>query len=121
MKSYKWWPGELAVYCDMCILYAKTIINGKKVGVFPFILELRDRETRKIYDGIELGDIGPKIGYQSKDNGYLKFNHFKIPEENLLSKFFKIKKNTIKVQGNPKIIYAGMMKVRINLLGYSAH
>ena len=49
IDSYKWWPGELGVYCDMVIVYAKTIINGKSVGVYPFIVEIRDRETWKLY------------------------------------------------------------------------
>lgn len=38
VDSYKWWPGELGVYCDMAIVYAKTIIDGKVVGVYPFIV-----------------------------------------------------------------------------------
>jgi acyl-CoA oxidase len=25
-------------------------------------------------EGVEVGDIGPKYGYNTKDNGYLRFN-----------------------------------------------
>jgi len=34
--------------------------------------------------GIELGDIGPKIGYNSKDNGYIIFKNVRIPRENMV-------------------------------------
>ena len=63
----------------MAIVYAKTIVDGKKVGVYPFIVEIRDRKTRQLYDGVEVGDIGPKLGYNTKDNGFMRFNNYKIP------------------------------------------
>ncbi len=31
--------------------------------------------------GIEIGDIGPKLGYNSVDNGYAKFNKVKRERE----------------------------------------
>lgn len=37
--------------------------------------------------GIEVGDIGPKIGFFSKDNGYLIMNKVRIPRTNMLGKF----------------------------------
>jgi len=40
--------------------------------------------------GVEAGDIGPKLGYQGKDNGYLKFTNYRIPKDNILGKFFGI-------------------------------
>ena len=67
-----------------------------------------------------MGDIGPKFGYMSKDNGFMKFTNFEIPYESLLGKFSYIKNNMLYQRGNPKIIYASMMKVRIFLLGTSS-
>ena len=72
----------------MAIVYAKTIINNKKVGVFPFIVQIRDFENHKLLPGVEAGDIGPKLAYFTKDNGFLKFTNYRIPQKNLLSKFF---------------------------------
>jgi acyl-CoA oxidase len=34
--------------------------------------------------GIKCGDMGPKLGYGSKDNGWLTFDNVKIPRDNLL-------------------------------------
>lgn len=36
---------------------------------------------------IDVGDIGPKIGFYSKDNGYMLLNKVRIPRKNMLSKF----------------------------------
>lgn len=33
-----------------------------------------------------IGDIGPKYGYASMDNGYMLFNHFRIPHSAFLSR-----------------------------------
>lgn len=78
-------------------------------------------ETHKLLPGVETGDIGPKIGYHGKDNGFMKFTHFRIPKENILSKFFEIdEQGMVVVKSNPKIIYASMMHVRKYLLAYSS-
>ena len=53
------------------IVYAQLIINGKSKGVYPFFIQIRDIETNKPLKGVTVGDIGPKLGYVSKDNGYL--------------------------------------------------
>jgi acyl-CoA oxidase len=42
--------------------------------------------------GIEVGDMGPKIGYEGKDNGYLIFDKVSIPRTNLLSRYTKVDK-----------------------------
>ena len=39
-----------------------------------------------VYAGITLGDIGPKFGYDSNDNGFLRFDHVRIPRKNMLMK-----------------------------------
>ena len=41
---------------------------------------------------VEVGDIGPKIGFATKDNGYLIFNNVRIPRKNMLNKFTKVTK-----------------------------
>lgn len=71
-------------------------------------------------EGVEVGDIGPKYGYNTKDNGYLRFNQFRIPKENLLSKYMKISNEgkIIRV-GNEKLSYGTMMKIRTLILNMS--
>jgi acyl-CoA oxidase len=39
-----------------------------------FIVPIRDLETHKPLTGIQVGDIGTKLGYNAVDNGWLIFN-----------------------------------------------
>ena len=39
--------------------------------------------------GIKVGDIGPKFGYNGVDNGFLSFNHVRVPLDNMLMRFAK--------------------------------
>lgn len=122
VSSYKWWPGELGHLANIAIVYAKTIVNDKNLGVLPILVELRDYETHKVLPGVEVGDIGPKFGYSEKENGYLRFSNYRVPRSNLLSRFidFKLDGQLI-TKGNPKIMYASMMNVRIALLHSSSY
>jgi acyl-CoA oxidase len=43
--------------------------------------------------GCEMGDIGPKFGYNSKDNGYLILNKVKVPRENMLRRYIEIERD----------------------------
>ena len=40
--------------------------------------------------GITLGDIGNKFGYDTIDNGFLRFNNIRIPRENMLMKYAQV-------------------------------
>lgn len=63
--------------------------------------------------GVDVGDIGPKIGFPSKDNGYLLMDNVRIPRKYMLSKFTSVDKNgNVTSQGNPKVAYATMMEIR---------
>jgi acyl-CoA oxidase len=63
--------------------------------------------------GVEVGDIGPKIGFHSKDNGYLILNNVAIPREDMLRRFITVNKNgEVYMKGDPKVGYATMMEIR---------
>lgn len=44
----------------------------KSMGPHLFIVQIRDLETHEPLPGIVIGDIGPKYGYWSMDNGYMR-------------------------------------------------
>ena len=68
-----------------------------------------------------MGDIGPKFGYDTKENGFIRFSHLRIPRENMLGKYVEITSSgEIFQKGNPKMIYSSMLKVRKFLLSRSA-
>lgn len=60
-----------------------------------------------------MGDIGPKFGFHTKDNGYLIMKDIVIPKTNMLRKFTSVSKTgQIKKKGDPKVSYATMMIIR---------
>lgn len=69
------------------------IVHKKNHGVQAFIVPIRDPKTFKLLPGIDAGDIGPKFGFTTKDNGYLVMNKIEIPKRNMLRKFISVSKN----------------------------
>ena len=61
--------------------------------MFPFLVPIRDNITHKPVSGVEVGDIGPKIGFSTKDNGFARFNNMRIPRKNMLMRYSKVSKN----------------------------
>lgn len=117
LDAVKWWPGDLAMSASHIILVARLISKGIDHGVQFFFVQVRDPKTHKLMPGIESGDIGPKIGYNSKDNGFMRFTGFRAPRISLLSKYIQIGKDgEVSKSGNDKVKYAGMMSARTLLL-----
>lgn len=56
----------------------------KDMGVHAFFVQLRDMNTHKPLPGITIGDIGPKLGFNSIDNGFARFDHIIIPRDHML-------------------------------------
>lgn len=74
-------------------------------------------KTHKPLPGIDVGDIGPKYGYNSKDNGFLLMNNVRIPRDNMLNRYISVtREGEFVPAGNPKIVYATMMRVRMGIL-----
>lgn len=120
LTSTKFWPGELGVVANHLICFAQLILNGERKGVYGFIVPIRDIETHQVLPGIEVGDVGEKVGFNTKDNGYCRFNNVRIPRENMLMKYTKVtKKGEFQRTGDERVGYAVMMEVR-DLLSYSA-
>ena len=64
-----------------------------------------------------MGDIGAKIGMNAMDNGYLSFNQFRIPRENLLSRFVYVdKKGAFESRGDLRVMYQIMVSSRIMIM-----
>jgi alkylation response protein AidB-like acyl-CoA dehydrogenase len=55
-----------------------------------FIVQIRSLEDHTPLPNVTVGDIGVKFGnggYNSMDNGLLRFDHVRIPRENMLMKY----------------------------------
>ncbi|KAG5564808.1 hypothetical protein RHGRI_000870 [Rhododendron griersonianum] len=87
LTSSKWWPGGLGKVATHAIAYALLIVGGREQGVHGFIVQLRSLEDHSPLPGMTVGDIGMKFGngaYNAMDNGVLRFDHVRIPRNQML-------------------------------------
>ncbi|CAB3239672.1 unnamed protein product [Arctia plantaginis] len=114
LTSYKWWPGGLGQTANYCIVVAQLYTKGKCRGIHPFIVQVRDEETHEPLPGIKVGEIGTKMGLNSVNNGYLGFDHVRIPRTNMLMKHAKVLEDGTYIKSkNNKLIYGTMVFVRV--------
>lgn len=115
LQSTKWWPGGLGKTATHVILMARLIINNKDYGPHGFVVQIRDLKTHAPLPGIQVGDIGPKLGFNGVDNGWLRFDHVKIPRDAMLMRFAKVTEDGRYIPppaSNSKASYATMVYVR---------
>jgi acyl-CoA oxidase len=115
--SIKFWPGAAGKTCNHAIVMAQLVIDGKEHGLHGFIVQLRSLEDHEIVPNLELGDIGMKYGFDTQDNGYLKFKQLRIPLFNMLMKHAVVTpEGEFKRVGNEMIMYACMLILRAILV-----
>ena len=117
LRAAKFWPGELAKTANHAILIARLIVKGKDYGPQTFIVPLRSMDTHMPLPGVELGDIGPKHGYNTKDNGYAIFTNFRVPHSALLNRYTKVdKEGKVSHHGDPRVGYYTLLFNRFIIL-----
>ena len=115
LTSTKWWPGGLGKTCTHAIVMARLFIAGKDFGPHPFIVQLRSLSDHAPLTGISVGSIGPKLGWITSDNGYLRFDHVRIPRKNMLMRHAQVSEEGVytKPSGSVKTSYGTMVMVRV--------
>ena len=78
------------------VVMAQLMIDGKSYGPHPFVVQIRDMKTHEPLENIHVGDIGPKFGYNTMDNGFLLLNNVKVPHVHMLAKFSSVDPKTNK-------------------------
>ncbi|CAN0525784.1 unnamed protein product, partial [Ectocarpus sp. 8 AP-2014] len=68
----QWWPGGLGKTSTHCVLMAQLVLDGKVLGVHPFFVQLRSMTDHSPLKGVAIGDSGPKLGFNSTDNGFCR-------------------------------------------------
>ncbi|GIY03206.1 peroxisomal acyl-coenzyme A oxidase 3 [Caerostris darwini] len=87
LEATKMWIGNLGQSASHAALYAQLYTpDGQCHGLHAFLVPIRDPKTHLPYPGITVGDMGPKLGLQGLDNGFMSFQNYRIPRESLLSK-----------------------------------
>ncbi|KAJ4439581.1 hypothetical protein ANN_07708, partial [Periplaneta americana] len=86
-EAAKCWVGGLGKSATHAIVYAKLITaDGEGHGLHAFVVPIRSTSTLLAIPGVVIGDLGEKIGLNGVDNGFIMFNHYRIPRENLLNR-----------------------------------
>ncbi|KAF8064384.1 peroxisomal oxidase [Lyophyllum atratum] len=120
LTSSKWWIGALGKTSTHGVVQAKLILpGGNDVGPHLFLVQLRSMDDHKVLPGLVIGDIGPKAlaGYSTTDNGFARFDHVRIPKENMLSKFAQVTDDGRYSQPpHAKLSYGGMLYIRANMV-----
>eukprot|EP00887_Chlorella_sp_A99_P006224 scaffold3.g6224.t1 len=115
----KWWPGGLGKTATHVILMARLIVGDKDYGPHAFVVQVRDLETHKPMPGVEVGDIGPKMGFNGVDNGFLRFEYVRVPRDAMLMRFAKVTPDGQYMPpppDNQKASYATMVYVRASIV-----
>lgn len=118
LTASKWWIGGLGVAATHAMVMARLISNGKDYGPHPFIVQIRDLKTHHPVPGVTVGDIGPKFGFNTVDNGFILFDRVRVPHDAMMARFSKIDKATGNYiqPPNSKLSYGTMVFVRANIV-----
>lgn len=118
LTASKWWIGSLGRTANHAVVMAQLIIGGKSMGPHPFVVQIRDMKTHQPLPNIHVGDIGPKFGYNTMDNGFLLFNHVKVPHISMLARFSSVDPKTNKYvrPASPSLVYGTLTWVRSTIV-----
>ncbi|KAI9314437.1 acyl-CoA dehydrogenase/oxidase C-terminal [Dichotomocladium elegans] len=118
LTSSKWWIGGLGKAANYAIVMARLILNGKDYGPHPFCVQIRSLVDHKPLKGVTVGDIGPKFGFNSVDNGFILFDHYRVPHVSFLAKYSQVKPGSGEYvkPPNAKLSYGTMVWVRANIV-----
>lgn len=118
VTSTKWWPGGLGKTSTHAVVMANLQLGGQWRGQHAFLVQLRDLRTHAPLTGVDLGDIGPKMGYASVDNGFLRLTHVSVPRAQLLQRHARVGRDgsyTL-LSSEPKAVYGTMLVIRVYLV-----
>lgn len=117
----KWWPGGLGKVSTHAIVYARLLTDGKDYGVHAFIVQIRSLEDHQPLPGVIVADIGVKFGnggYNTMDNGLLRFDSVHIPRDNMLMRLATVTKEGKYLQSAVprQLAYGAMVYVRKSII-----
>ena len=107
------------------LVYAQLITpDGQNHGLHGFVVPLRDRMSMLPYPGVFIGDMGPKIGFNSIENGFAVFKNVRIPRENLLNRSGDVTRDgkyvsrAKKGQGRQGLALGSLSNARVGLVSF---
>ena len=99
LTSTKWWPGGMGKTSTHAIVMARLLVteNNKLMdkGPHAFVVQIRSNENHETMPGVTAGDIGPKMGYNAVDNGFLRFDHVRVNRNAMMMKHSQVDENGV--------------------------
>ncbi|GMS78740.1 hypothetical protein PENTCL1PPCAC_915 [Pristionchus entomophagus] len=116
-SAMKWWPGNLGKMSNYAVVTCQLFIDGRKIGPHNFLVQLRCEKTHEPLPGIIVGDIGPKMAFDTNDNGFLALDNIRVPRKNMLMKHAKVSPDGVYTPPmHAKLNYGTMVYVRAHML-----
>mmetsp|Transcript_7016 Transcript_7016/g.12904 ORF Transcript_7016/g.12904 Transcript_7016/m.12904 type:complete len:606 (-) Transcript_7016:781-2598(-) len=85
----KYWITNGAQHAHYAIVFARLMYHGNDEGIHTFLVRIR-HDNLTACDGVEIEDMGKKLGLNGLDNARLRFTHVKVPREALLNRLSDI-------------------------------
>lgn len=113
-RATKWWIGGAGQTATHTVCFARLVLpkdGGADHGVQSFIVPLRDVETHEPLPGVSIGDMGSKMGLQGVDNGWIQFDHVRIPRANMLRRYAQVSRDGVfsQTQHKAQLAYAALL------------
>ncbi|KAK0546531.1 fatty-acyl coenzyme A oxidase [Tilletia horrida] len=122
LGATKWWIGGAAQSATHCSVFAQLIVNGKKYGTKTFIVPLRDPKTYQLLPGINIGDIGKKMGRDGIDNGFIQFTNVRIPRAYMLMKHTQVtREGEVREPPLQQLTYGALLQGRTAMVADAAN
>ncbi|KAG0359166.1 fatty-acyl coenzyme A oxidase [Podila minutissima] len=117
VTATKWWIGGAAHTATHCVCFAQLIVRGKRYGTKSFVVQLRDTHTYTLMPGVNIGDIGKKMGRDGIDNGWIQFTNVRIPRTNMLMKHTKVSRaGEVKEPPMAQLTYGALIQGRVAMV-----
>ncbi|PSN36384.1 Peroxisomal acyl-coenzyme A oxidase 3 [Blattella germanica] len=106
-NAAKCWVGSLGKCATHSIVYAMLKMqDGSNHGLHAFVVPIRNVSTLLPFPGVIIGDLGEKVALNGVDNGFVMFQNYRIPRENLLNK-----------TGNVRASFGALSAGRVTIIG----
>ncbi|KAI9271615.1 acyl-CoA dehydrogenase/oxidase C-terminal [Phascolomyces articulosus] len=117
LTATKWWIGGAAHSATHASVFAQLIVKGKRYGTKVFVVPLRDPKTYNLLPGVNIGDIGKKMGRDGIDNGWIQFTNVRIPRGYMLQKHTKVSRSgEVQEPKLQQLTYGALLQGRVAMV-----